>query len=256
MRAHITTGAVLIAATLTLAGCSVGGEDQAPGEEGESSPSPSPTETSTLPPDEPGEEWSASMDAPDPGSHLKADATWPDPYFEGRSPWTSETEGADVWAYYDDGDLPQVAAVGVIFPGEEQCSVVGSSPKDVMTQLSFQGAYNDLVNTTDVVMNNDNQVTDLDGSARPVDGSEPEVGADEGTLYSMPMNAVEDPTGPGKAATGWASIVQEEEGRYSTNACALTLTERTAEHDDFQETPWASAVQGAEDTARTLTMRR
>lgn len=257
MRARTTTGVLVAAAALALTGCTSEEEPpQAPETVAETTAEPSPTPTSTLPADAPGEEWSASLDAPSPATHLKVDAVWQDPFFADRSPWTSEANGAQVWSFYERSETPQVAAVAVISPGEEQCSVVGSSPEDVMNQLGFDSAYSDLVSTSTGMTNNPNQLQEFDGAPRQLQGGDVPVGADEGTLMAVSLNELEDPMGLGKAATGYASVAQEEEGRFSTNACALVLTDRTAEYEGFGETVWADAVNGAREAGMTVTMTR
>lgn len=246
-------GALSLAAVVILTGCAQDGDqDQAPGE-GETTAAESASPTPDLPADRPEDKWQAAhMDMSSPRvASLVPDRTQPDPMFDGKSRWTSKDSGGEVWTYYADPTAPELAAVAVVFPAADECATVSDTPEGVMRDLDFPAAYADLVHTNTYMTGVENQAEDFD--AEPVKRGGPDLA--DAPVYGMKLTAMTDPTGEGKAATGYAAIIQEGEDRYATNSCALVIVDRRAEdRDSFDSRQWAVAIEQATKAAESVTM--
>lgn len=238
MRTTIKGTIGVVVAVLALTGCG-------PGPSMNASPSPEPTaEAPNWQPTH------GTVSAPLTDDKNSVAQKWTD-----KGTWSSTSDGAEAYTYYSDPNAPDMGMTAVLFPAAEQCESRGSDPETTLSGIAFNSGVSELrpgqLGSNAAKNSARNQLVDFDGSMHLVGASE--VGTSP-VVATRAVQAVRDPLGPGHTVNVYAAIVEQPDGSYFTNSCAISYTNRLNPADDSKTGTWSQAVSTTRELAESVSM--
>lgn len=238
MRTTIKATIGVAVATLALTGCG-------PGPSMNTMPTPEPTAEAP--------DWQpthGTVSAPLSDDKNSVAQKWTD-----RGTWSKTSAGAEAYTYYSDPNTPDKGMTAVLFPAVEQCESTGSDPETTLSGIAFNTGVSELrpgqLGSNAAKNSARNQLVDFDGSMHLIGASE--VGTSP-VVATRAVEALRDPLEPGHAVNVYAAIVEQPDGSYFTNSCAIMYTNRLDPTEDFEIDTWTKAVTTTRELAESVSM--